>query len=81
MLNAGQPLYHHIQKGDRVAVLGENQAELFEILFACGKIGAILVPINWRLSKSEIEYILQIFPNKVLYYNDLFEEIMKTIKF
>lgn len=74
-------LYHHIQKGDRVAVLGENQAELFEILFACGKIGAILVPINWRLSKSEIEYILQDCQPKVLLYNDSFEEIMKQLNF
>ncbi|WP_449539387.1 acyl-CoA synthetase [Ferdinandcohnia sp. Marseille-Q9671] len=47
-----------IQKGDRVALMSPNDVSYFDFLFACGKIGAIFVPLNWRLSSSEIEYIL-----------------------
>ena len=47
-----------VAKGDRVAVLMQNCPEFFEIEFACGKIGAICVPLNWRLTAAELEYIL-----------------------
>lgn len=47
-----------VQKGDRIALLSPNDISYFDFLFACGKIGAIFVPLNWRLSKKEISYIL-----------------------
>ncbi|WP_078548272.1 acyl-CoA synthetase [Litchfieldia alkalitelluris] len=51
-------LSNGIQKGDRVALLSPNHICYFDLLFACGKIGAIFVPLNWRLAKSELSYIL-----------------------
>jgi fatty-acyl-CoA synthase len=45
-------------KGDRVALLSPNHISYFDLLFACGKLGAILVPLNWRLSPHEIKEIL-----------------------
>jgi fatty-acyl-CoA synthase len=39
--------------GDRVAVLSPNRIEILEMLFACARLGAILVPLNWRLSVDE----------------------------
>ncbi|MEH7382275.1 long-chain fatty acid--CoA ligase [Bacillus sp. JJ1533] len=47
-----------IKKGDRIALLSPNDISYFDLLFACGKIGAIFVPLNWRLSSEEIDYIL-----------------------
>lgn len=47
-----------IRKGDRVAFIAPNSIYYFDFLFACGKIGAIFVPLNWRLAPSEIEVIL-----------------------
>jgi fatty-acyl-CoA synthase len=47
-----------VAKGDRVAVLSHNSSDVFEIQFACWRIGAIFVPINWRLTVPEIEFIL-----------------------
>ena len=40
--------------GDRVAFLGRNRAEHFEIIFAVAKLGAISVGMNWRLSAAEL---------------------------
>jgi len=44
--------------GDRVAHLGYNSADLLALLFACGRIGAMLVPLNWRLAAPEHAWIL-----------------------
>jgi acyl-CoA synthetase (AMP-forming)/AMP-acid ligase II len=44
--------------GDRVAVLMTNRVELVEVLFACCRIGAIGVPVNFRLVPAEIAHIL-----------------------
>lgn len=42
-----------IAYGDRVAVLGYNNPEMIALLFACARLGAILVPLNWRLAPPE----------------------------
>ncbi len=47
-----------IKPGDRVAVLLKNSIEFVETYFAVAKIGAVLVPVNWRLVAAEIAYIL-----------------------
>jgi len=47
-----------VRRGDRVAVLAMNCTEFLDVLFACGKLGAILQPLNWRLSPSELASLL-----------------------
>jgi fatty-acyl-CoA synthase len=47
-----------VVSGDRVAVLAPNTTDTFEVQFACGRIGAIFVPLNWRLANPELKAIL-----------------------
>lgn len=47
-----------IHKGDRVAVMVPNCCELAVFYFACIYLGAVIVPINPALSKSEVQFIL-----------------------
>src|SRR5680860_181087 len=47
-----------VTAGDRVAMLAQNRTDTFELLFACAKLGAVLVPLNWRLAVPELDYIL-----------------------
>lgn len=47
-----------VQKGSRVAYLGNNHSAFLETLFACGGIGAIFVPLNTRLTPRELNYAL-----------------------
>lgn len=47
-----------VRQGDRVAILGMNSAAYVDILFGVAKIGAIFVPINYRLSSREIDGII-----------------------
>ncbi|WP_405488842.1 AMP-binding protein [Nocardia sp. NBC_00511] len=47
-----------IGPGDRVVHLGKDGAAVYELLFGCARVGAVLVPVNWRLAGDEIEYIV-----------------------
>lgn len=48
-----------IRRGDRVAILAYNCPEYLELLFACARLGAILVTLNWRLAPPEYVHILR----------------------
>jgi long-chain acyl-CoA synthetase len=47
-----------IGAGSRVAYLGRSAPEVIELLGAAGKIGAVIVPLNWRLSRRELRAVL-----------------------
>ncbi len=44
--------------GDRVATLASNRAAQPALFYACTRLGAILVPLNWRLSSRELARVL-----------------------
>jgi len=48
-----------VRRGDRVAVVAGNRHEVAELFFACGRIGAALVPLNWRLAPVELGAIIK----------------------
>lgn len=45
-----------VQRGDRIAILSMNRAEFVESLFAAARLGAIAVPLNWRLTAPELAF-------------------------
>ncbi|MBV9078947.1 MAG: AMP-binding protein, partial [Methylobacteriaceae bacterium] len=47
-----------VRSGDRVAVLAHNHPDTLVLVFACARLGAILVPLNWRLAEPELAWIL-----------------------
>jgi fatty-acyl-CoA synthase len=49
---------HRVGRGDRVASLGRNRVELILLHLACARLGAVYVPINWRLSAREVDTLL-----------------------
>ena len=46
-----------VEPGDRIIVLSPNNLEFVDLYGAAARLGAIVVPINWRLSAEEIAYI------------------------
>ena len=69
-----------IVKGERVAALMLNSSEFLEIFFACGKTGAIMVPVNFRLAVPELIYILKDSAPHALVYSSDFAEKVQAIK-
>ncbi len=68
-----------ILKGDRIAFISRNRIELLDAYYATGKLGAILVPYNARLSVNELTELIKRESPKVLFYEDVFEDKAKEI--
>lgn len=58
-----------IAKGDRVAMLAHDGREFYDAFFACGKLGAIFTPLNWRLHPREIENQIRLTSPKMLLHS------------
>jgi fatty-acyl-CoA synthase len=68
--------HHDIKKGDRIATLSENCLENLILFGAACKLGFILVPLNYRLSQPEIEYLLSDASPSLLYIELKFRELL-----
>ncbi|HJV87753.1 MAG TPA: long-chain-fatty-acid--CoA ligase [Noviherbaspirillum sp.] len=58
--------------GDRVACLTKHTAEAVVLLLAANKLGAVGMPVNWRLAPPEIEYVLNLGEAKFLMVDEFF---------
>ena len=68
-----------IASGDRVALLLMNCSEFVELFFALGKIGCVVVPLNWRLVPDELEYILKDSGASKLVFSDEFSATVQDL--
>lgn len=73
-----------IQKGDRVSIMLENSPLFYDIWFACGALGAIMIPINIASTASELRYFLEHSESKTLIYDESLitnkhEEVMNDV--
>ena len=55
-----------LSKGDRIAIVAENSVEQLILFVAAQKTGIILVPINYRLTSSEIDYLFKVAEPKII---------------
>ncbi len=59
-----------VRAGDVVALLSYNCPEFLETIFAANALGAIAMPINWRLAAPEVRYILEHAEARAFVYDD-----------
>ena len=69
-----------VEKGDRVSVIMLNSSEFLETFFACAKLGAIVVPISFRLAAPEMAYMINDSTPKVLIYTSDFADKISELK-
>ena len=69
-----------VGKGDRVAILSLNRPDYLVLLYACARLGAILVPMNWRLAVPEQLFILSDATAKVLVLEQAFSAVLPSIE-
>lgn len=65
-----------VTAGDRVAVLARNSASYAALYFAVASLGAVLVPLNWRLAAEELAWILGDAGARVLVSEPRFESVL-----
>src|SRR5207249_2442875 len=68
-----------IAGGDRVAIYSQNNSNIFEVQFACWKLGAAYVPLNWRLAIPELEFIVRDCTPTVLFHEAERAEAAETV--
>ena len=68
-----------VKKGDRVAYLSRSRVELLDGYYATGKLGAILVPYNARLSPKELSQLMCHESPLVLIYEDVFQDTVTAL--
>jgi len=69
-----------IKKGDRIGVFGKNSLEYFLLYGAAAALGAVILPINWRLSVEEIIFNLNDCEPAILFVDHEYQELIEGFK-
>src|SRR5689334_2796856 len=69
-----------VGRGDRVAILSLNHPDYLVLLYACARLGAMLVPLNWRLAVPEQVFILSDASVKALVVEQGFAAVVQPVK-
>jgi len=69
-----------IKKGDRIGALGKNSLEYFLLYGASAVLGAIVLPVNWRLSPDEICFNLNDCQPRIVFVDEEFQSIFEEKK-
>ena len=69
-----------IKKGDRIGVLGQNSLEYFYLYGAAAAIGAVMLPVNWRLSAEEVVFNLNDCEPVTLFVDVEFQEMVSGFR-
>ena len=65
-------------RGKRLGILARNSTDFLAFVVACYRTGAILLPLNWRLSAAELEFQLQDAAPELVIYDDEFASALLT---
>jgi fatty-acyl-CoA synthase len=68
-----------VKQGDRVAVLAKNRLEHIELMFACARLGALFLPLNWRLAEPELGFILDDAAPTVVFFDASFVDVARRL--
>jgi fatty-acyl-CoA synthase len=68
-----------VGRGDRVAILAANHSDYLVLLYACARLGAMLVPLNWRLAPPEQVFILSDASVKALVVEESFAVVIEPL--
>ncbi|WP_245566183.1 class I adenylate-forming enzyme family protein [Stappia stellulata] len=70
---------HGVRRGDRVAYLGTNAPDTLVLLFAAARLGAILVPLNWRLAPPELLHAVADSGARLLIHQPAFSQVLEAM--
>lgn len=70
-----------INNGDRIAVYSKNRTEYVMLFLACIKTGAILVPLNFRLTPAELDILIMDAEPKIFFYEEEYSKQIHELKY
>ncbi|WP_223593801.1 acyl-CoA synthetase [Neobacillus bataviensis] len=69
----------NVKQGTKVAIMSYNSHRVVESFFACNKLGAVAVPVNFRLVEQEVQYILSNSDSEVFIFGSQFSELAEHL--
>lgn len=69
-----------LNRGDRIGIIGKNSLEFFALYGAAAATGAIVLPVNWRLSAEEVAFAINDCEPVILFVDDEFGDLVTCIK-
>jgi acyl-CoA synthetase (AMP-forming)/AMP-acid ligase II len=69
-----------VRPGTRVAALSRNSLEMVELYLACARTGALLFPLNWRFSPSQVAAALRDARPSAVFYGADFADVVDTMR-
>lgn len=69
-----------IEKGERVALFMKNSPAYLACIFACSKLGAVQVPVNWFYREKEVQYIVSNSKSKIVVADDDLVPIVENVR-
>ena len=69
-----------MEPGDRIALLMQNSSRYLEVYQAAALMGAAVVPLNFRFTASEIEYVVSHSGARILLFDDAFTETVQSLR-
>lgn len=67
-----------VVKGDRIAWLGKNSDLYFALFYGAARLGAVMVPVGWRLAPAEMAYIIGDTEAKLLFTGVGFDDVARA---
>ena len=68
-----------LQRGSRISYLGKEFERYYEVVFACAKSGAVMVPINWRLTATEVTHIIRDSGTELVFTEQQFRPVVDQV--
>ena len=69
-----------VKRGDRVGIIAQNGVHYVDLMYGLAKIGAVLVPFNWRLKPLELEYMANDCSPSVMICAPEFAELLEKTR-
>jgi fatty-acyl-CoA synthase len=69
-----------LQAGDRVAFFSQNEPEAIFLFFALQRLGAMLVPVNFRFTAREADHVLRDSGAKVLFFHEDYAAVVERLE-
>src|SRR3990172_2829872 len=78
LTNAMQAL--GVGRGTAVAVMAVNSPQYVETYYACAKLGAVFVPLNYRAKREELDYMVNASESKLLFVGERYLDLVAQLR-
>jgi acyl-CoA synthetase (AMP-forming)/AMP-acid ligase II len=66
--------------GSRIAVMSTNSSEFVEVYYACAKLGACFVPVNYRAKREELAYMLDASDVSIVFVGERYRPLLDSVR-